>query len=100
EHGTRLAKPDELGRLRDGLEAGAAEPVHRKRRRLDGATGAKPDVACEIDGVGGSLLCVADDDVAHIRSRESAAIDGAFCCNRAEIGGGEVLQRAAERAEA
>ena len=63
EHDLRLAQQNLVRALDDRLEAGAAEPVDGDRRRLDRQARAQADVAREVDGVGGGLEHVAEDDV-------------------------------------
>ena len=73
---SRLAEQDLLGALDDRLEAGAAEPVDRERRGLDREAGAEADVAREVDGVGGGLEDVAEDDVVDGGGLDAGAVEG------------------------
>src|SRR5437879_1230209 len=66
EHGARFAEQDQLCRLSDRLEPGAAQPVHSDGRHFDREPGVEADVAGEVDRVGGGLERVAEHRMADL----------------------------------
>ncbi len=65
-----------------------------------GRPGAEADVAGEVDGVGGGLEDVAEDDVVDGGRLDAGPGQRGAGRDGAEVGGGEVLEGAAEGAEA
>ena len=100
EHHPGFTEQDLLRALDDGLEAGAAEPVDGERRGLDPATGLERHVPADVGAVRAGLHRVAYDDVVHIRSGNAGALDGGLGRDGTQLGGGEILEGAAEAAEA
>src|SRR2546427_1033619 len=88
-----------LIRSSDRLEPGAAQPVDGDGRDLDGEPGLESHVAGEVDRVGGGLERVAEHRVADLTRGDARALERGAGRDGAELGGGKVLQRAAEGAE-
>ena len=99
QHHLRLAEHDLLGGLGHRLESGPAEPVDRHRRGLDREAGAEADMAREVDGVGRGLEDVAEDHVIDRGGLYAAPGQRPLGGDGAEVGGGEILEGAAEGAE-
>ena len=91
---------DLLGALDDGLEARGAEPVDGDGGGLDPASGPEGDVPRQVRGVGGGLQHVADDGVIHLVGRGAGPGERRLRGDHREVGGGVLLQLAAEGTEA
>ena len=65
-----------------------------------GRPGAEADVAREVGGVGRGLEDVAEDDVPDGGGVDAGPVEGGPAADDAEVGSGEVLEGAAEGAEA
>src|SRR5438132_486998 len=100
EHRVGLAQQDELRALRDRLEARAAQPVDRHGGHLDREARLETDVAGTVDRIRRGLERVAEDGVAHLGRRHGRALQCMLRRHRAKLDRREVLERAAERAEA
>src|SRR5438093_1076710 len=100
EHRVGLAQQDELRALRDRLEARAAQPVDRHGGHLDREARLETDVAGAVDRIRRGLERVAEDGVAHLGRRHVRALERVLRRDRAKLDRREVLERAAERAEA
>ena len=94
-----LAEQDLLGALHDRLEARPAQPVHGQGGPVLRYPRAQGDVPGEMDGVRRGLQSVAEEGVIHPVRRDSRRLHGRHAAHHAEVGRGEVLQRAPERAE-
>jgi hypothetical protein len=99
EDGVAVAEQQLLRALHDGLEARAAEAVHRDGGRRDGQAGLEADVARAVDGVGARLHHVADDDVGDRVGRDLRLREGGPGGVDAEVRGGDPLERALHGAE-
>ena len=64
---------DEVGRLHQHLDAGAAHPLHHVRRHLDRHVGIEPDMARQAVGVEARLRHRAGDDGADVLRRHRRA---------------------------
>ena len=67
-----------MRRLRDRLDAGAAQAIHRDRRRFGLQAGLQSDVARAIDCIGAGLHHVAENGVVEIYGIHSGTPDGLF----------------------
>jgi hypothetical protein len=99
QHDLGVTEDDLLGAADHRLEARAAQAIDGERRHRDRHSRAQADVSRVVDGVRRRLLHVAENHVVHVlgsdlrlRQRRLRRLDG-------EVGGGEVLERAAESAE-
>jgi hypothetical protein len=95
-----FAEHDELRALGDRLEPRAAEAVHRDRGDFDREARLEPDVAGAIDGISGCLQRVAEDRVTDLARRNARPVERVLPGHRAQLYRRQVLERAAERAEA
>ena len=90
----RLAEADHLHRGDDGLDAGAAEPVHGERGHLDGQPRLEADVAGAVDRVARGLQGVAHDHVVDPRRLHARPLERGAGRVGAQLQRGHVLERA------
>ncbi len=99
EHEIRFIHQQQPRTLHNRLEAGAAQTIHRHRRHRHGDAGFQTYVPGEINRVIRGLQNIAKDNMVDVFGFDAGLCNSGFGGVYTEIGGGNVAQSAAKRAE-
>jgi hypothetical protein len=98
DHGVNVADADCFDRMHHRLHPGSADPVHGFAWHLDRKSRPQPGLPGDVHAVAG-LEHAAHDRVPDVRRWDAGAGDRFSNHDRAEVDGGQLLQRAAKRAD-